>query len=122
MSLYAVDITFTDPEYNTRNVRYTTPTDFMYRFKNLEKDFERKSLAVRTDLTLTEEQKATMLEKLRSEYKVEKALHPTNDATHVQASIMTGKAYSFRKYESIQELEDELTRSRKAFIESRAAC
>lgn len=110
MSLYAIDVTFTDPGLVTRRGLCITPTDFLRRFENLDRQFEKDSLDIRTNLTLTDEQKDELLAELHENYENEKVAHPNDDATCVSASIMTGKTYSFRRYDSIAELEKELRR------------
>lgn len=111
MSIYAVDITFTNPDFMTYHKLYATPTDFLNRFEKLRDRFEKKTLEIRADLKLDDAKKDELIKAETEAYEREKASQPMEESKYVSASIMTGKTHSWRKYGSVTELEESLKKS-----------
>lgn len=111
MSIYAIDITFTNPDFTTYHKLYATPTDFLNRFEKLKDRFEKKTLEIRADLRLDDEKKDELIKMETEAYEKERASQPMEESKYVSASVMTGRTHSYMKYGSVAELENYLKRS-----------
>lgn len=112
MAIYAVDITFTNPDtMETMHRLYRSVSDFLNRFQNLEKDHNAKRLAI-TDASMDIDDKLKQYEVLDKEYALAKSREPDDGSKYISCAVTTGRCHSWRRYASIGEFTDELTRNR----------
>lgn len=112
MSLYAIDISYVNPSDGVpRRKLYEKPVDFLARKNDLERSYKQRRNDIELNAFIDDGTRQARLAELDSQYQELESALPAEDAMHVTASVMTGVCYSFRHYENIQELEEELTRS-----------
>lgn len=114
MSLYAIDISYINPSDGIpRRKLYENPSAFLARENDLDRSYKQKQKDIELNALIDDATKQARIDELDAQYQELKAALPAEDAMYVTASVMTGVCYSFRHYENIQELEEELTKSQE---------
>lgn len=112
MAIYAIDISFTNPDtMESLHRLYRSVNDFLNRFQNLDREYDTKRLAI-ADASMDIDEKMKQYEKLDQEFAQAKNREPGENSKYINCAVTTGRCHSWRRYASIKEFTDELTRNR----------